>query len=533
LLVIQLCRLGDILQTTPALRAIRRTSPDAHVTLMLLDGFAQAPVPSALYDERLLFPFDGISSLLMKVPARWQEAVSQVRAFVDGLGAEPFDRTLNVTGSELSNLLATLIPSADVQGGIMAPDRTRMVHGPWMTYFWSSLWTRAQGCFNLVDVLTWVTGAPGDRRGPDVEVPEAAHERMHGWLGDQLAGAGGRLVAVQLGASDERKRWPPELVAAALNRLPDEFGRIVFVGSRSERSLAERARADLRRPSIDACGETTIPELAALLDRCHVLLTNDTGTMHVAAAMGTRIVDLSTGPVYVHETGAYGEGHLAVEPSIACFPCAAGSSCSHLSCRADFTPDDIASVLRFAAGDAAAVPRLPRARLLRARFAASGRLEYVTLSAPGGARVDRVRQAMTTMWERTVPVPGLQPEPDPEACKDAVDPEDRSLLEALGRLDVEATKAAALAARLPALPSSNQQAAAARLEAHRREMALIGQLVPECAPIVAYLDVALESAADPVVSRVAGIYARELQAAARRARLLAALLTADATAAAA
>jgi ADP-heptose:LPS heptosyltransferase len=521
--VIQLCRLGDILQTTPALRALRRMHPQAHVTLMLLDGFAAAPLPPALYDDRLLFPFDGISSLLTKVPERWGEAVSRVRAFVDGLGAEPFDRTLNLTGSELSNLLATVIPSADVQGGLVAPDRTRIVRGPWMTYFWSSLRARAQGCFNLVDVLTRVTGAPGDRRGLEIDVPPAARERAGAWLSERQANAEA-LIGVQLGASDERKRWPPELVAAALNRLPDGFGRIVFVGSAGERPLVARARAHLRRASLDASGETTIQELAALLGRCRLLLTNDTGTMHVAAAVGTRIVDLSTGPVYVHETGPYGEGHLAVEPSIGCFPCAAGSTCSHLSCRADFTPDDIASVLCFAAGDAADVPRLPRARLLRARFAASGRLEYVTLSSPATSQSERVRQAMATMWEHTLPVAGGDTAPIDAPPAEGAGAADQSLLEALDRLQREAGKAAGLAARLPALSASDQQAAAERLEAHRREMALVAQLAPHCAPIVSYLDVALESAADPVLSRVAGIYAHELRAAARRARLLGTLL---------
>jgi hypothetical protein len=393
-----------------------------------------------------------------------------------------------------------------------------------MTYFWASIRTRAQGCFNLVDVLTRVTDAPGDRRGLELEVPGAACERIHQWLAEQQV-RDERLVAVQLGASDERKRWPPESVAAALNRLPQDFGRIVFVGSSPERPLVERACVHLERPALDACGGTTIPELAALLARCHLLLTNDTGTMHVAAAVGTRIVDMSTGPVYVHETGPYGEGHLAVEPSIACFPCAAGSACSHLSCRADFTPDDIASVLRYAAGDTGEVPRLPRARLLRSRFAASGRIEYVTVSSAGSDRVERVRGAMAAMWERTLPVPGLEPRCDLAVTVDFADASDVSALDALHRLEREASQAAALAARVPALSASDQREAATRLEIRRREMALISQLEPHCAPIVAYLDVALESAADRLVSRVADVYARELQAAAHRARLLAALLS--------
>jgi hypothetical protein len=132
---------------------------------------------------------------------------------------------------------------------------------------------------------------------------------------------------------------------------------------------------------------------------------------------------------------------------------------------------------------------------------------------------------MATVWERTLPVPGVPLLEETAERDDGGEAEDRGALTALRRLEHEADAAAALAVRLPALPAQAQQEAAACLEGHRREMSLISQLEPACAPIVAYLDVALESAAERVVSRVAGIYARELQAAARRARLLGAFLT--------
>ena len=307
------------------------------------------PIPRRLFDELVAFPFGQVSALTAAVPSRWQEALREVRGFVRHAGLEPYDEIVNVTGSTLSNLLATVIPSKAVQGGAIAADRTRVVHGAWITSFWASIQARAQGCFNIVDVMTRSAGVRPDGRGPEIEIPAAARNRMTAWLREQSL-LGLPLIAVQVGASDERKRWPRPQVAAALDRLPPEWGAIVFVGTREERGLIDEARQALRRPSFDASGATSVPELGALLSQCRLLLTNDTGTMHVAAAVGTRVVDLSTGPVYVHETGPYGSGHLAVEPTIACFPCAPGSVCSHLSCRDDFVPDEIAAIVGYALG---------------------------------------------------------------------------------------------------------------------------------------------------------------------------------------
>ena len=209
---------------------------------------------------------------------------------------------------------------------------------------------------------------------------------MGSWLAEHRT-PGTPLIAVQVGASDERERWPRHRVAAALDLLPAEWGEIVFVGTKDERSLVDEARQALKRPSLDASGSTSVEELGALLSECSLLLTNDTGTMHVAAAVGTRVIDLSTGPVYMHETGPYGTGHLAVEPTIACFPCAPGSVCSHLSCRDDFAPHEIAAIVGYALGHGP-LPRPARARVLEARTTQSGRLEYVPLWLPSTTAAD-------------------------------------------------------------------------------------------------------------------------------------------------
>ena len=91
--------------------------------------------------------------------------------------------------------------------------------------------------------------------------------------------------------------------------------------------LLEQIPSHERGRIIDAIGKTSLKELGALLQRCRYLVTGDTGTMHMAAAAGTRVIALFYGPAYPFETGPYGDGHLVVWPDIDCAPCTRPSDC--------------------------------------------------------------------------------------------------------------------------------------------------------------------------------------------------------------
>jgi ADP-heptose:LPS heptosyltransferase len=524
ILVVQLCRLGDILQTTPMLRGLRKAHPDARVTLLVLDGFSHAPVPPHLYDELAVFPFDAVAASVHGDATGWPEGVRLARECVAALGAEPFDLVLNLTGSGLANLLCALVRSREVRGGVIAPDRTRVVRHPWMAYFWSSLLAREFGCLNLVDLFCRVAEVPIDGAGLEIAVPDAAHDRVGRWLAAR-GWTGGPLIALQLGASDERKRWPPEQFAAMAGRLPDRVGTFVLVGATGERPLAARAAAASTRPCLDATGETSVTELAALLRRCALLVTNDTGTMHIATAVGTRVLDLSTGPVFVHETGPYSVGSVAVEPAISCFPCAAGAVCHHLSCRDDFSPNDISALAMFVL-EGGAVPRPPRARVLQSARAASGRLEFQAVWDPGDTGLGRLRRAVARMWEATLgfraPEAGAAGHDAPLGC------EDTPALAALELFANRATHAAALAARIASAGPGEAARLADELERHLAREGTAAALEPLLRPLVAYLRTRLESLTDRRVPALAAAYHAEWRAAATRARVLTDVLTAPA-----
>ncbi|MBI5193080.1 MAG: HAD-IIIA family hydrolase [Nitrospirae bacterium] len=153
------------------------------------------------------------------------------------------------------------------------------------------------------------------------------------------------LIAINPSARWLKKRWPVSLYAELINRLIQELkAGIIILGSREDIPLAEEIRNHVRigRPVI-AAGNTTLKTLTALLDRIDLLITNDSGPMHIAAALGRQVIALfgATDPKL---TGPYGDNHTVIKKEIACSPCFR-KPCRHGRplCMEAITVDDVMS----------------------------------------------------------------------------------------------------------------------------------------------------------------------------------------------
>ncbi|NLX59433.1 MAG: lipopolysaccharide heptosyltransferase II [Phycisphaerae bacterium] len=133
--------------------------------------------------------------------------------------------------------------------------------------------------------------------------------------------AGRRYVVLVPGARWMTKRWPEERFAALANRLHEKLGlAAVLVGAPCDRDISDRMRQLRGRHMIDLIGRTSLKALAAVLRRAECVVTNDTGPMHLASAMGRPIVALF-GPTNAQLTGPYGPGHIVLAERTHCAPC--------------------------------------------------------------------------------------------------------------------------------------------------------------------------------------------------------------------
>lgn len=128
-------------------------------------------------------------------------------------------------------------------------------------------------------------------------------------------------VAMNVSARWETKRWPAQHFAVVADRLSEAHALpVVLIGGPAERPESLAVTALMRTKAIDLTGQTPVGLLPGLLRRASVLVTNDSGPMHIAAAVGTPVVALF-GPTDPVRTGPYGMGHVVLSHAVECRPC--------------------------------------------------------------------------------------------------------------------------------------------------------------------------------------------------------------------
>ncbi|KPJ69583.1 MAG: hypothetical protein AMS14_11470, partial [Planctomycetes bacterium DG_20] len=146
------------------------------------------------------------------------------------------------------------------------------------------------------------------------------------------------------------KQWPPERFARVLDEMHRETGaRAVLVGSADAVANARTIAGRMRERPIDLTNRTTLKELVAVIAEARVMATNDSGPMHVAAAVGTPVVAIF-GPTNPARTGPYGPGHRVLRGRAACSPCYRreclyGGETAALLCLTNITADAVTEQL--------------------------------------------------------------------------------------------------------------------------------------------------------------------------------------------
>lgn len=271
--------LGDVICVVPALRRLRRTWPDAAITYI---GLPQVePLVARYTGLRLRFlAFPGFPG----VP-EYPFDHGRLHDFLAARRAEPrLDLTVQMHGSGgVTNVFAALLGAEATAGwhvpGTWCPDPRHYWHFPDTlseTERWTTLAERI-GAQSDGDDAPWFPVADSERAALSVLDPVLA---------------AGDLAVLHPGASDPARRWLPERFAAVGDRLAIEGLRVVLTGTASETAIVAQVTAAMSEPAIDLCGRTGLGEMAALIERARIVVTNDTGTAHLCNALQTPSVTI-------------------------------------------------------------------------------------------------------------------------------------------------------------------------------------------------------------------------------------------------
>jgi hypothetical protein len=314
-LVIQLARFGDLVQTK---RLLLSLFAEAEVHLCLDESLA--PLAQLLYPQAIVHPVVAHGTALSSlVPAEQARVLlgTNVPIFRE-LSTLHFDRVYNLNFSPLNFRVAALFDPGIVRGHVWQDGQE--IVGQWarLAMRWSGL--RRIG-LNIADFWAWHHHAPVS---PELVNPPAV-------------GRGGGLGVV-LAGRESRRSLPPRALAAlvcALLDLPGGHnvadGPVTLLGSAAEaqaaRLLARELPAKHARRVQNLCGQTKLTELAERVGGLDLVLTPDTGTMHLAAALGVPVLATFLSSAWCFETGPYGLGHRVLQAVTDCLPCLESRPC--------------------------------------------------------------------------------------------------------------------------------------------------------------------------------------------------------------
>ncbi len=267
-----LAGLGDFLCVVPALRALKTARPDVELTWIGLPDSAPLARRFDRYVDRFL-PFPGFPGLPDRRPD-----VRRLPGFLASVQAWEFDLAIQLQGNgDLTNLVTALFRARRMAGHYLhaAPPADSSLFLPWV-----------EGCSEVRRSLRLMAHLGWASDDESLEFPVAATADAELDAIDGLDGlAARRIVCLHPGATDPRRRWSPAGFAEVGDRLAERGYAIVLTGSASERDLTGLVARLMRQPALDLAGRTSADALAALYRRSALLVCNDTGVSHLAAAL--------------------------------------------------------------------------------------------------------------------------------------------------------------------------------------------------------------------------------------------------------
>jgi lipopolysaccharide heptosyltransferase II len=337
-LAVRLDGAGDLLMTTPAIRALKESSPERRVTLLTSTAGAVA--------ARLVPGIDAI----IEFDAPWMKPAradpSADRALVNRLAAGAFDAAVIFTVYSQNPLPAAYLC-------YLAGIPRRLAHCRENPYQLLTEWVPEPEPQQRVrhevrrqlDLVATIGGA-SKRENLSLTLPRSARRRAAAALATLGVPRDGPLIVAHVGASAPSRRYPATSFAQALDLLvAEQRCRIVLTGDACEVPLVETVRATMRTSAYSLAGCLDFAELCAIIEAADVLVSNNTAPAHVAAAVGTPVVDLYalTNPQHV----PWRVPHRVLFRDVPCRYCYK-SVCQtgHHSCLAGVAPAEVADAVR-------------------------------------------------------------------------------------------------------------------------------------------------------------------------------------------
>jgi heptosyltransferase-1 len=329
ILLVKLSSFGDVLHALPTLEALRRAFPQGQITWLVEAAYAPLLAGHPALNEVWVAPRLKPGQLLTGAnPANLRELLARLRS-------RAFDLVVDLQGLLKSAIWVRLARSPRKVGY----DQTRELSYLALTERVPPFDPDGHAVWRYLNLARYL-GAP------DAAPPARPRFRLGLNLPTdlrRLVPDAGRhpLVVLHPGARWQSKLWPAANWAGLASRLRARGFQVAVTGGPGDRELAAPIFALLAEPPVDLVGRTSLAELAGVLRAARLMVTTDTGAMHLAAALGTPVAALF-GPTAPWRTGPFGTGHEILRLNLPCSPCFK-RRCPEPRCLTDLPVETVAA----------------------------------------------------------------------------------------------------------------------------------------------------------------------------------------------
>jgi len=343
-LVIQLARMGDVVQSLPLLERLRTQFPRDRLTLLV-----DAPLVPLF--ERL----SGIDTVLgLPMENAWKAAQDESwlvdYAWWDDalkpLISERFDEVIVLNYSHLAVTLAGVIPASVRSGYQLSEDRQQIVRPTPLNLLFASVRHRPHARWHLADLYAALAEIPKHTR------PETGKIIQWAPSANRSKVSGHKNIGLIIGAGDPKRLLVPEFFADLITMiLTDKDASVVLIGGQRERKRQDQILSLLngkdRRRSIPSAGEIPLDQLPDRLVHCELVVGADTGPLHIAAWCNVPTLGLYFSSASVHQTGPHGQRCWVIDSVTPCRMCKEEDPCQTNQCRNQLSAPVVAETINW------------------------------------------------------------------------------------------------------------------------------------------------------------------------------------------
>ena len=334
ILIVKLSAIGDVIHTLPSLTALRKLYPEAHITWVVEEAAAGLVKNHPLLNAVLISRRKSWIKYLRK--GEFSRPLREMRTFLRELRKRPYDLVIDFHGL-LKSALIVLFSGGKRKLGY---DSLQELSG----LFYNEKIPEDMNKHAVDRYLDFprFLGAKIAKAQFILPSDNSAQARIQSLL-EKYHLENKKFIAVNPVAYWETKLWDDEKFAGLADLIKTKLNmEVVFTGS--EKESIEKITTRMQAKAVNLAGETTLPELAYLYQKALLLVTTDSGPMHLAAAVGTPVVALF-GPTDPQRTGPYGDGHVIIRIDLPCSPCLR-KECPTTKCMQDILPEQVLAAIK-------------------------------------------------------------------------------------------------------------------------------------------------------------------------------------------